>query len=41
VAFARELRGLGLPVELRLFPRLRGEWRAQFDAGLAWAFRVI
>ena len=41
VAFARELRGLGLPVELRLFPTLRGEWRAQFDAGLAWAFRVM
>ena len=38
VSFARELRGLRLPVELRLFPTLRGEWRDQLDAGLAWAF---
>jgi S-formylglutathione hydrolase FrmB len=38
VAFARELRSLGLPVELRLFPTLKGEWRDQLDAGLSWAF---
>jgi hypothetical protein len=38
VAFAHELRRLGLPVELRLFPRVRGEWRAQLNAGLTWAF---
>ena len=38
VSFARELRGLGLPVALRLFPTRRGEWRDQLDAGLAWAF---
>lgn len=37
VAFARELRGLGLPVELRVFPNLRGEWRNQLNAGLSWA----
>ncbi len=40
VSFARELRELGLPVELQLFPTLRGEWRDQLDAGLAWAFSV-
>jgi S-formylglutathione hydrolase FrmB len=38
VAFARELGSLGLPVQLLLFPTLRGEWRDQFDAGLTWAF---
>ncbi len=38
VSFARELRNVGLPVELRLFPTRRGEWRDQLDAGLAWAF---
>jgi hypothetical protein len=38
VAFAHELRGLGLPVELRLFPTLKGEWREQLAAGLSWAF---
>ena len=38
VAFARELRSVGLPVQLRLYPSLRGEWRDQFDAGLSWAF---
>jgi len=37
VSFARELRGLGLPVELRLFPTRQGEWRDQLDAGLSWA----
>jgi enterochelin esterase-like enzyme len=40
VSFAHELHNLGLPVELQLFPTLRGEWRDQFDAGLAWAFPV-
>ncbi len=37
VDFARELRSLGLPAELRLFPDRKGEWREQLDAGLAWA----
>jgi enterochelin esterase-like enzyme len=37
VRFARELRGLGLPVELRLYSDRKGEWRKQLDAGLAWA----
>ena len=38
VDFARELRSLGLPAELRLFPDRKGEWREQLDAGLSWAF---
>jgi len=37
-AFARELRGLGLPTELRVYPDRVGEWREQLDAGLTWAF---
>jgi enterochelin esterase-like enzyme len=36
--FARELHGLGLPVELRVYPDRVGEWRDQLDAGLNWAF---
>ena len=36
-AFADELRGLGLTVAFRSFPHLKGEWRDQLDAGLAWA----
>jgi poly(3-hydroxybutyrate) depolymerase len=38
VAFAREAQGLGLDVTLRLYSSRRGEWRAQFDDGLRWAF---
>jgi S-formylglutathione hydrolase FrmB len=38
VAFAHELRTLDLPVTLKLFPMLKGEWREQLDAGLTWAF---
>jgi enterochelin esterase-like enzyme len=38
VGFAHELAALGLPVELRLYPTLRGEWREQLAAGLTWAF---
>lgn len=38
VAFAGELRSVGLPVVLRRFPNHAGEWRDQLDAGLAWAF---
>jgi S-formylglutathione hydrolase FrmB len=38
VAFARELRALDLPVTMRLFPTVKGEWRNQLDAGLTWAF---
>jgi len=37
LAFARELRGLRLPVELRTYAVAKGDWRAQVDAGLAWA----
>ena len=39
IAFAQELRLLALPVTLELFPSRRGEWTAQIDAGLRWAFR--
>jgi enterochelin esterase-like enzyme len=36
--FAGELRSLGLPVALRVYPTRVGEWREQVDAGLEWAF---
>lgn len=38
LSFAHELQTLGLPVTVRLYAVLRGEWREQFDAGLSWAF---
>ena len=38
VDFAAQLRRLGLPVTLQLFPTRKGEWRGQFEAGLRWAF---
>lgn len=37
VAFARELRSLGLPVTSFTYSQPKGEWRAQVDAGLDWA----
>lgn len=37
-AFASELRRLGLPVRYGFYANRKGEWRAQVDAGLAWAF---
>ncbi len=37
VDFARELRGLGLPVTTFYYSQKQGEWQAQFDAGLDWA----
>lgn len=37
VDFAAELKHLGLPVTLQLFPTRKGEWRGQFEAGLRWA----
>ena len=37
-AFAGELRGLGLPVQTLYYLQPKGEWRAQVDAGLTWAF---
>jgi enterochelin esterase-like enzyme len=37
IAFADELRSLGLPVRLMQYPSVTGEWRAQLDAGLDWA----
>jgi len=37
IAFAAQLRRLGLPVVLRLFPNRKGEWVSQLDAGLEWA----
>jgi len=36
-AFERELRRLRLPVASFAYPQAKGEWRAQFDAGLDWA----
>lgn len=37
-AFARELRAHGLPVQTLYYEERQGEWRAQVDAGLEWAF---
>jgi S-formylglutathione hydrolase FrmB len=39
IAFTRELRGLGLPVSYHYYSNRKGEWRAQVDTGLTWAFR--
>lgn len=38
IAFDRELRAAGLPVRYHLYTRRQGEWRAQLDTGLHWAF---
>lgn len=38
VAFDAELRRLRLPVTYRSYTSREGEWRAQVDAGLEWAF---
>ena len=38
VAFTRELRGLGLTVAYHYYSNRKGEWRAQVDTGLTWAF---
>src|SRR5262249_47827172 len=40
VAFARELRVLGVPVAYHAYANSHGEWRAQLDTGLTWAFRA-
>ena len=37
-SFAAELRALGLPVQTYYYPQPKGEWRAQLEAGLTWAF---
>ena len=37
--FARELRNLGVPASYHAYADARGEWRAQFDTGLAWALQ--
>jgi enterochelin esterase-like enzyme len=37
--FARSLAGAGVQVHTYVYDRLKGEWRAQFDAGLTWALR--
>jgi poly(3-hydroxybutyrate) depolymerase len=37
IDFTHELQHLGLPSTLRLYSDRKGEWRAQLDAGLAWA----
>ena len=36
--FAAELRGLGLPVTTFVYPQAKGQWVAQVDVGLTWAF---
>src|SRR5262249_30283186 len=36
--FAGELRSLGLRTTYRTYASSRGQWRAQLDAGLEWAF---
>jgi enterochelin esterase-like enzyme len=38
LAFANELRSLHLPVAWHAYANPKGEWRAQLEAGLAWAF---
>lgn len=38
LSFARELRGLRLPVRLQTVTGRKGEWRAQMAAGLTFAF---
>ena len=40
VAFTRELRGLGFTVAYHYYSNRKGEWRAQLDTGLTWAFGV-
>jgi enterochelin esterase-like enzyme len=40
-SFALELRGLGIPVAWRGYTSAKGEWRAQLDAGLGWAFAPL
>lgn len=37
LAFARELRPLGITVTYLRYSRTAGEWRAQLAAGLRWA----
>lgn len=37
-SFARELRRLKLPVRTFVYAQAKGEWAAQVDAGLTWAF---
>jgi len=38
IEFTRELRALGLPVRYHRYANEKGEWRAQLDTGLEWAF---
>ena len=38
IEFARELHSLGLPVSYHRYANAKGEWRAQLDTGLEWAF---
>ena len=40
LAFTRELRGLGLPVEFRSYAVRKGEYAAQLAAGLAFALQA-
>ena len=40
LAFVHELRRLGVTARYHAYANARGEWRAQFDTGLAWAFGI-
>ena len=40
LAFARELRTLGVAASYHAYANARGEWRAQLDTGLGWALRA-
>jgi enterochelin esterase-like enzyme len=40
IDFARELRGLRVPVALHVYANRKGEWRDQVLTGLTWAFGV-
>lgn len=38
IRFVRELRKLGVAARYHVYANRKGEWRAQFDTGLMWAF---
>lgn len=40
ISFARQLHRLGIATTLVTVPQRRGEWRAQVQRGLSWAFRA-
>jgi hypothetical protein len=38
VDYSRELRAVGLPFTLRIYPSHQGQWSRQLADGLLWAF---